>query len=117
MVGRPMKDPNAVTHYSLNREYYLEYEKSRRTPEYRQRQQVYQYNYYRKYRDRILSRQRVIDEQKRTAKKEGVVAPPVKQPKKVKEKRIKKSDIVFYVPEATPTFREVPMSLTENDWA
>ena len=107
MVGRPMKDPNAVTHYSLNREYYLEYEKSKRTPEYRQRQQVYQYNYYRKYRDRILSRQRVIDQQKRAAK----------PPKKVKEKKVKKSDIVFYVPEATPTFREVPMSLTENDWA
>jgi hypothetical protein len=116
-----MKDPNAVTRYVLNREYYLEYEKSRRTPEYRQRQQIYQYNYYRKYRDRILSRQRVIDQQKRAeavaAKKQEVKPPTVKPPKQVKEKKVKKSDIVFYVPEATPTFREVPMSLTENDWA
>lgn len=126
MVGRPMKDPNAVTRYVLHREYYLEYERARRTPEYRQRQKIYQYNYYRKHRDRILSHQRVIDKEKRAdarkereaaaaAKKTQEVAP--KEPKQKKEKKIKKSEIKFYVPEATPTFTEVPMSLTENDWA
>ena len=120
-----MKDPNAVTRYVLHREYYLEYERSRRTPEYRQRQQIYQYNYYRKHRDRILSHQRVIDKEKRAvAKKEKEAAAAkkeqevtLKEPKPKKEKKIKKSDIKFYVPEATPTFTEVPMVFTENDWA
>lgn len=126
MVGRPMKDPNAVTRYVLNREYYLEYERSRRTPEYRQRQKIYQHNYYRKHRDRILARQSVIEKEKRAAakkekeaaaaaKKAKEVAP--KEPKPKKEKKEKKSEIKFYVPDEAPTFREVSMTFTENDWA
>ena len=126
MVGRPMKDPNAVTRYVLHREYYLEYERSRRTPEYRQRQQIYQHNYYKKHRDRILSHQRIIDKEKRAAaKKEKEAAVVVKkeqevtlkEPKPKKEKKIKKSEIKFYVPEETPMFKEVPMTFTNNDWA
>ena len=126
MVGRPMKDPNAVTRYSLNREYYLEYERTRRTPDYRERQKIYQKKYYLKNRDRILARQSIIEKEKRAAaKKEKEAAAAAKKAEKVaqkaakpkKEKKVKKTEIKFYVPEEAPTFKEVPMTFTENDWA
>ncbi len=126
MVGRPMKDPNAVTRYSLNREYYLEYERTRRTPEYKEKQRIYQHNYYRKNREKILARQSIIEKEKRArARKEKEAAAAAKkakqlakkEPKPKKEKKVKKQEIKFYVPEETPTFKEVPMTFTENDWA
>ena len=115
-----MKDPNAVTRYSLNREYYLEYERTRRTPEYRERQKIYQKKYYMKNRDRILAHQRATDQQRRPRK--GKKVKEVKEVKKPvvkvkKEKQPKKSEIVFYEPEPTPTYREAPMTFTENEWA
>jgi hypothetical protein len=116
-----MKDPNAVTRYSLNKEYYLEYERTRRTPEYRQRQKIYQKNYYMRHRDRILAHQRVMDPIRRPRKgrpikevKEAAAAAAVKV---TKEKKVKKSEVIFYEPEATPTYREAPISFTESDWA
>jgi DUF4097 and DUF4098 domain-containing protein YvlB len=113
MVGRPMKDPNAVTHYSLNRQQYLDYMKNRRnTPGYIEKQRVYQRKYYEKNREVLLARQRVG-----TIREKKVKPIVVKEVKEKKEKRVKKSEIKFYVPEENPTFKEVPMSFTENDWA
>ena len=114
MVGRPLKDSNAVTRYSLNREYYLEYERTRRTPDYRERQKIYQKKYYLKNREKILARQSIIEKEKRAAaRKEKEAAAAAKKAKEVakkapkpkKEKKIKKKYDSKHIEKPTKNYK------------